>query len=166
MHNKRGIISMANSGPDTNGSQFFITYAPCQHLDAKHSVFGRVVGGNDVLREMETSPTEKRSDRPITDIKVLSTEVFVDPYPEAEELLRKAREKDDIDSGKIQPAGSGAPKRAAQKTYGTGIGKYINRGQKRPEVTTESQAQDEEEPSSSSSKKKKKKRGLSDFSEW
>ena len=161
MHNKRGIISMANSGPDTNGSQFFITYAPCQHLDAKHSVFGRVVGGNDVLREMETSPTEKRSDRPITDIKILGTEVFVDPYPEAEENLRKARMKDDIDSGVIQPE-SRKPKRKVQKAYGTGIGKYINRGAKRQEGDNDNDPEEE----AGGSKKKKKKSGLSDFSEW
>lgn len=47
-----GALSMANAGPSTNGSQFFITYAPQPHLDGRHSVFGRLVGGADVLESL------------------------------------------------------------------------------------------------------------------
>jgi cyclophilin family peptidyl-prolyl cis-trans isomerase len=60
-HDSAGVLSMANAGPGTNGSQFFITLAPTTHLDGRHSVFGRVVEGMGVLRSVrERDPGRDR----------------------------------------------------------------------------------------------------------
>lgn len=64
LHSERGILSMANSGPHSNGSQFFILYKSAPHLNYKHTVFGRVVGGLETLSKTEKVPVDD-DDKPL-----------------------------------------------------------------------------------------------------
>ena len=67
-------VAMANAGPNTNGSQFFITVAATPWLDKKHSVFGEVVEGYDVVQKISLAPRASQ-DRPVKEIKVLSVKI-------------------------------------------------------------------------------------------
>jgi peptidyl-prolyl cis-trans isomerase-like protein 2 len=81
-----GVLSMANSGVNTNGSQFFILFASAKHLDLKHSVFGRVVGGLPNLDKIEQVGADKK-EKPLSEIKLVSAVVFTNPITEADNAL-------------------------------------------------------------------------------
>lgn len=80
-HNARGILSMANKGPNTNGSQFFITLAPAPHLDGKNTVFGKLLEGDEVLDELESIEVDKKS-RPKQKVEIKSVTIHANPLAE------------------------------------------------------------------------------------
>ncbi|XP_060843545.1 RING-type E3 ubiquitin-protein ligase PPIL2 [Rhopalosiphum padi] len=154
-HSGRGVLSMANSGPDTNKSQFFITYRSCKHLDNKHTVFGRIVGGFETLNAIEEIEVDNK-DRPITDINILQTHVFVDPFQEVDDKIAEERQEALINTPGTSVASnvqteenkisSIAIPGVKLKTFKSGVGKYIN-----PSALQKNKIENEELPN----KKKK-----------
>ena len=115
-HSSRGLLSMANLGrPGTNTSQFFITFAPCAHLDYSHPVFGRMLHGGAVLDAIEATRVDGRTNAPLEDI--LIEDIIVVDYPFDDSILQEGKGKESERSmkGKALPS---------SHTVAT-IGKYL-----------------------------------------
>lgn len=167
LHSGRGVVSMANSGPHSNGSQFFILYKSANHLNFKHTVFGGVVGGLTTLSAMEKVPVDD-DDRPLEEIKIINAEVYVNPYTESDEedKEKKENEKDllDEENDKVgswySNPGTGALENQAS---GSSVGKYL----KARKVENESHTTVENGiPAVSVPKKRKATGELKNFSSW
>ncbi|KAH8588142.1 cyclophilin type peptidyl-prolyl cis-trans isomerase/CLD [Bisporella sp. PMI_857] len=172
VHDARGIMSMANKGKNTNSSQFFITYRPAKHLDRKHTIFGRVVGGIDVLQKMENSPVGA-GDRPVDDIVMQHVVVFVDPF---EEFQKQKREKDAAEEEKAEIIKQGGTEddkttwtgkrlrkdgTVIQGEQSGGVGKYLKNA-----VIGNGAAEIEDDYPEEPVKKKIKSGGFGNFDSW
>lgn len=163
-HDDRGVVSMANKGKDSNSSQFFILYRKAPHLDRKHTIFGRMIEGEETLKLMESVPVDDGK-KPKEDIKIIEATVLVDPF---EEFWKAKKNKEDAEKEKAQrkdddrTTWTGKRIRAdgTVDTGGGGVGKYLrqaalNRGDEVEDVEFE-------EPV----KKKAKAGGFGNFDSW
>jgi len=152
-HDSRGVVAMANKGANTNGSQFYITFKPTAHLDKKHTVFGKLVGGEDVLDTLEKLQRKDGTDRPVKPVKITEVAIYQDPFDDYKARLAKklAKKAEAQNSASNQPAtteknpGDGVNwfgvKLGAESAMSTdgggsglgGVGKYLNL--KRPAQT-------------------------------
>jgi len=168
-HDSRGMLAMANKGVGTNGSQWFITFKPTPHLDGKHTVFGKLVGGENVLDALEATPCKPGTERPAKVIKIKEVVIYKDPFEEYKQRLAKKlahkteqsnpssapkdnRKTDDINWFGVKVGNTDQPTTGTVATGG--VGKYINL--KRPLETT----------AVPDDRKKQRKLGFGDFDQW
>merc|ERR1712029_1247351 len=117
------------------------TYRSCKHLDGKHSVFGRVVGGAEkTLSAMERVGTDNK-DRPVDDIIIEKTQIFVDPFEEVDEQLAVERQKEMEEARKQEEILKGKRQlEPPKKAYTSGVGKFISPSLKKEATKTDSAA--------------------------
>ncbi len=166
-HSGRGMVSMANSGPNTNKSQFFILYKSAPHLDGKHTVFGTLVGGGATLDVIEGIETDS-NDHPIEEVKIGSTQVFQDPFDEADDqleqtILKKIAEREEMHLNKKSAHGTGAITESTRRPLNNTVGKYITA---RPPPIEGGDRIEDQSSQPSRAKKLKAGGGFGSFSTW
>lgn len=175
-HDARGVISMANKGKNTNSSQFFILYRPAKHLDRKHTIFAKVVGGMDVLTKLENVKVDE-SDRPVEDIIIQDVVVFVDPFEEFKknrtEAEQKEKEKEEIQrqGGTEDDRTTWTGKRVradgtVERSEAGGVGKYLKAAAAEGGKPAANSGLDNWQEAEAPVKKKVKSGGFGDFSAW
>lgn len=159
VHDRRGLLSMANAGKNTNKSQFFITLKSCPHLNKKHTIFGRLVGGMETLDKIEQIKTTDK-DRPIQDVRILTASVFVDPFEEIDRQIREEREANRIMSTTTVPRSDSPGKSSKEEKIRTnGVGALID-------LKLISASSSSAKSSTSALKKKAISNRFGDFSKW
>jgi len=108
------VLAMANKGAGTNSSQFYLTFKATPNLDKKHTVFGKLVGGEDVLDGLEKLPLKSGTERPAKPVRIVEVVIFQDPFEDyktrlAKKLARRAE------------AGAAAQANATEKKEGDDI---------------------------------------------
>jgi len=127
----RGLLACANKGIHTNGSQFFITFAPTPHLNHKHTIFGKLIGGDDILSNLEKVPTGAK-DRPVDPIpRIESMIVTVDPFERDTKRQEHKKRKEAVrdatreENSKIGQWYSAPQPKLAVVREGAKVGKYL-----------------------------------------
>mmetsp|Transcript_21401 Transcript_21401/g.47431 ORF Transcript_21401/g.47431 Transcript_21401/m.47431 type:complete len:548 (-) Transcript_21401:83-1726(-) len=123
-HQGPGVVSMANNGKNTNRSQFFVSLKSCAHLDLKHAVFGRVVGGLNLLTVLNGWETDDK-DRPRKEIKLIRTEVFKNPFKEAAIEAAKPKAEKVVDNVAQWFSNRRDPMEKHKNRSSTAVGKYL-----------------------------------------
>ncbi|KAF9270132.1 cyclophilin-like protein [Marasmius fiardii PR-910] len=171
-HDSRGVLAMANKGASTNGSQWYITFKAAPHLDRKHTVFGKLVGGEDVLDTLEKLPRKEGTERPAKPVKITEVIIYQDPFEDYKtRLAKKLARREANQNGTV--VNKAPEKKAADDTNwfgikiggdtasngsgGGGIGKYLNLKRTQDESPGIGLV---DEP------KKKRKLGFGDFEGW
>ncbi|KAJ7654940.1 cyclophilin-like domain-containing protein [Mycena polygramma] len=141
-HDSRGTLAMANKGPGTNGSQWYLTFKATPNLDRKHTVFGKLVGGEDVLDALEKLPLKDGTERPAKPVRITEIIIYQDPFEEYKTRLAKKLARR-MEAGQTNPSEKAAQKKegddinwfgvkvgsgdsAVSATTGGGVGKYLN----------------------------------------
>ena len=161
-HEGRGVLSMANSGPNTNKSQFFITFRSCKHLDKKHTIFGKLVGGFDTLDKMEKVETDAK-DRPKDPILIKKVVVYVDPFKEMDEFIESERQKER--GGSSSKSGESGEK-SSLKPFRSGVGSFIDLEKVSSSSISSSDGTSSSSPVISKKKNKAHAGSFGDFSNW
>ncbi|KAK0342338.1 cyclophilin peptidyl-prolyl cis-trans isomerase Cyp8 [Friedmanniomyces endolithicus] len=176
----RGVVAMANKGKDTNTSQFFVLYRKAEHLNRKHTVFGRVIEGlNTTLNALEAVEVDDKS-RPLEECGIEDVVVYVDPF---EEFMKQRSEKEAEEARReqIRKEGGAEDERTTwtgKRVRGdgkvmegddeqVGVGKYMKQAEGAVQIGREDEIVEEwEEPEPMTKKVKKGGGGFGNFDSW